>query len=68
MNIVELTSTVDHLLRMVLYVITGGIAIGGLITVVSFYSHNIRRAVQQRAKKKTSAPASLTEDGQPLAQ
>jgi cytochrome b561 len=68
MNVGELTSTVDHLLHMVLYVITGGIAIGGLITLISFYSHNIRRAVQQRAKKKTSASAPLTEDGQPLAQ
>jgi hypothetical protein len=62
MNIVEFKSTVDHLLHIVLYLITTGIAVGGLITVVCFYMLNDRRATQQRPRKTASTPAPLTED------
>ena len=61
MNIVEFKSTVDHLLHVVLYLITAGIAAGGLITLVCLYMHNDRRATQQRPRKTKPTPAPLTE-------
>ena len=68
MNIVEFKSTVDHLLHIVLYLITAGIAAGGLIILVGLYMRNDRRATQQRPQKTKSATTPLTEDIGPLQQ
>ncbi|MGA2960345.1 MAG: hypothetical protein ABSD96_01635 [Candidatus Korobacteraceae bacterium] len=68
MNIVELRSTVDHLLHIVLYLITAGVAIGGLITLAFLYMSNDRRATQQRRRNAAAVQAPLTEDRRPLSE
>jgi hypothetical protein len=61
MNPVEIKFTVDHLLQFVLYVVAGGIAAGGLVTLLCLYSDNLRRAKPADSQKSASASKPLTD-------
>jgi hypothetical protein len=68
LNILDLKSTLEHLLHMVVLVIAAGIAAAGLVTLVCLYLQSVRRALRPnpRRRRTPSAQASLVDENDPI--